>query len=278
MKTRRQSAFTLIELLVVIAIIAILAAILFPVFATAREKARQASCASNMKQIGLAVMQYLQDYDDTYPLSLFNYPAPAPDPNGQDAEWDTAVAPYIKAGDLNHRNGGVYSCPSFPIPNEGDQYHMRDDIFPVDDPVDGAPLAPGHTSTEAIVDDPSEKVMLLEAGSNGEVAPGNIDWGYPYFTVNEWWWAGSGLTAPNYIPNPDKSLVDGDCDYPLGVPAADHMWAGCGQLPRYRHDGTSNFLWLDGHVKAVVRGRLNWYSAIYLPNISEGGLPGVAVD
>src|SRR6266511_3375494 len=63
----RQRGFTLIELLVVIAIIAILAAILFPVFAQAREKARQASCLSNCKQIGLASNMYLQDYDETFP-------------------------------------------------------------------------------------------------------------------------------------------------------------------------------------------------------------------
>jgi prepilin-type N-terminal cleavage/methylation domain-containing protein len=66
---RRRSAFTLIELLVVIAIIAILAAILFPVFAQAREKARQAACLSNLKQIGTGVMMYVQDYDETFPQS-----------------------------------------------------------------------------------------------------------------------------------------------------------------------------------------------------------------
>ncbi len=65
----RKRGFTLIELLVVIAIIAILAAILFPVFAKAREKARQATCTSNEKQIGLAVMQYVQDYDEIYPIA-----------------------------------------------------------------------------------------------------------------------------------------------------------------------------------------------------------------
>ena len=71
MVSRQRNAFTLIELLVVIAIIAILAAILFPVFAQAREKARSASCLSNLKQQGLATSMYVQDYDETFPIALY---------------------------------------------------------------------------------------------------------------------------------------------------------------------------------------------------------------
>jgi prepilin-type N-terminal cleavage/methylation domain-containing protein len=93
----KKTGFTLIELLVVIAIIAILAAILFPVFAQAREKARQISCVSNMKQVGLAILQYVQDNDEHYPMGI-----------DQNWDWQTTwpfvTQPYIKSTD-------VYRCP-----------------------------------------------------------------------------------------------------------------------------------------------------------------------
>src|SRR5215212_499304 len=99
----QRRGFTLIELLVVIAIIAILAAILFPVFAQAREKARSSTCLSNQKQIALALSMYGQDYDETFPFAI------ALDPNTSlDIEWEDLVQPYIKGGNV----GGIMSCPS----------------------------------------------------------------------------------------------------------------------------------------------------------------------
>ncbi|RYX82090.1 DUF1559 domain-containing protein [bacterium] len=101
---RRKSAFTLIELLVVIAIIAILAAILFPVFARARENARRASCQSNLKQIGLGVAQYTQDYDEKFPLLRNNGVADTTGGDGYGGTW-IAIQPYMKS----HQ---IYQCPS----------------------------------------------------------------------------------------------------------------------------------------------------------------------
>ncbi len=110
-----QSAFTLIELLVVIAIIAILAAILFPVFAQAREAARKTACLSNSKQLGLAVMQYVQDYDEMYPCNSWN-PVPIGTTDNDShvnmasmAQWMWRVMPYQK-------NRQILVCPSDPNP------------------------------------------------------------------------------------------------------------------------------------------------------------------
>jgi prepilin-type N-terminal cleavage/methylation domain-containing protein len=129
MNRGRRSAFTLIELLVVIAIIAILAAILFPVFAQAREKARQTSCISNCKQLGTCTVMYSQDYDELYPIGAaqgndmtwlwnFNLPIPfnwrpsaqAPDRRWHAAQshWGNSLQPYMK-------NFKVYACPSGPV-------------------------------------------------------------------------------------------------------------------------------------------------------------------
>jgi prepilin-type N-terminal cleavage/methylation domain-containing protein/prepilin-type processing-associated H-X9-DG protein len=121
---KRNAAFTLIELLVVIAIIAILAAILFPVFAQAREKARQTSCLSNSKQLGTAMMMYAQDYDETMCRGFTSFN------NGTEniaRDWSVDIYPYIRTGlppvnaaiiagvrrmDLYTASSPFYQCPS----------------------------------------------------------------------------------------------------------------------------------------------------------------------
>ncbi len=114
----RKKGFTLIELLVVIAIIAILAAILFPVFSRARENARKATCMSNMKQIGLALMMYAQDWDehliDEWTCGCFTGGGPCYDPDDTSPSkgrcrwgWDRKIQPYI-------RNQRIFICPSDP--------------------------------------------------------------------------------------------------------------------------------------------------------------------
>jgi len=118
MNIKNKNAFTLIELLVVIAIIAILASILFPVFARARESARRASCSSNLKQIALAVMQYTQDFDEKFPQVVVEATVSkvtANNPYG----WADALQPYTKSVQL-------FQCPS---ETEG----------PTDDPTSTAP-------------------------------------------------------------------------------------------------------------------------------------------
>ena len=108
--TDRQLAFTLIELLVVISIIGILASILFPVFARARENARRTNCASNLKQLALGVMQYTQDYDETYPLLVRNSNSTGAFKSGYNPSanffyWPDRLLPYVKSIQ-------VFYCPN----------------------------------------------------------------------------------------------------------------------------------------------------------------------
>jgi len=165
---KRRSGFTLIELLVVIAIIAILAAILFPVFAQARESARMSSCLSNIKQIGLAWNMYAQDYDETYPLSRsLGYPSSDDcayaDPNGSSGlplpriNWRAEVQPYIK-------NKQIYACPSNPnndVPSEG-----MDPAFKISYGDNGAMMWGWNPLKLARVNRPAEYVMILESTWN----------------------------------------------------------------------------------------------------------------
>jgi prepilin-type N-terminal cleavage/methylation domain-containing protein/prepilin-type processing-associated H-X9-DG protein len=110
MRTRSRRGFTLIELLVVIAIIAILAAILFPVFAQAREKGRQAKCLSNVRQLGNGLLLYLQDYDDTYLPGW--YSDPAGEARGDYPHWQIKLSRYIGESRSWDQMSSIRTCPS----------------------------------------------------------------------------------------------------------------------------------------------------------------------
>lgn len=157
----RQRGFTLIELLVVIAIIAILAAILFPVFAQARAKARQAACMANLKQLGLSFQMYAQDQDEMLPVWGHGNTSDAT--NGPDEgfySWDTVLEPYLK-------NEQILKCPNNPYGRDYRGYAMTrytGDTYGVNLPmhVDLPPL-------------PSETVLLTDKGkqaigANGDAA------------------------------------------------------------------------------------------------------------
>src|SRR5438045_3135 len=165
-RAKRQEGFTLIELLVVIAIIAILAAILFPVFAQARESARMSTCLSNFKQIGTGVMMYVQDWDDTYPNNrLHTFPGGA-EGVSKLVTWKTATHPYVK-------NLSVYKCPSNKHNNQPDETKGDDQfglpVFPISYAYNGSALWSAATTTTTIplgsIPEPARYIMLIESNA-----------------------------------------------------------------------------------------------------------------
>jgi len=192
----RQAAFTLIELLVVIAIIAILAAILFPAFARARENARRSSCQSNLKQIGLGILQYTQDYDESYPPAEVSPGAGLTEPT-----WDTVIQPYLKSSQL-------LVCPS-------DSVSQR-----VNHPVHGANATRSYTPTTQVF--------------------GN------YVSANQ---PPLRLAA---IPASSLTVALAERDQPnLSAWGFYSRMDNLGSELAFRHLETSNFLFCDGHVKAL---------------------------
>ena len=199
-----RRGFTLIELLVVIAIIAILAAILFPVFAKAREKARQTSCASNLKQLGLSFIQYAQDYDEIFPSGGstwlggthgVNPPTSDPDLNwhstyGYQLSWVTEVFPYVK-------NSQVYKCPSesgsvcmnchYGVPQNGynSATNTRVSIFgrpkmaALTRPAETLMISEKHSGNPAYILDDNYYVLDARHNGGGNMAffDGHVKWG-----------------------------------------------------------------------------------------------------
>jgi prepilin-type N-terminal cleavage/methylation domain-containing protein/prepilin-type processing-associated H-X9-DG protein len=214
----RFCAFTLIELLVVLAIVAILSAILFPVFAQAREKARATACLSNMKQLGTAVMMYVQDNDE----ALFFYASTTPgqsrtgaaiQPSQKNAErWWNVLTPYLK-------NTGVFVCPSDPAPS------------PSADPSGNLTIIRSYIacrSAEAVslaqLSDPVETIVIMDKWDHSS--------------------NGAAITDSWIEPH------NGDLDYD-NTPGADptRMFKAGN-----RHQGRVNCVLFDGHAKAYDPG------------------------
>ena len=224
---RHRAGFTLIELLVVIAIIAILAAILFPVFARARDKARQASCSSNLKQIGIGILMYAQDYDERFPLFYTPWDG---NTSARGIGFYDPVGPYVM-------NEQLYLCPSddyattstrSELPT-GEGYWrrtlrasygaMRSHSGSLYHRVANTPWADRQVSSDwtnrlADLRRPAETILLVETN---------------FFNLDRGEMAGFDHDTGAALPKDEGGTV--------------------GRM-EYRHNGTMNVLWADGHVKA----------------------------
>jgi len=257
----RKNAFTLIELLVVIAIIALLAAILFPVFAAAREKARSASCASNLKQLALGYTQYIQDNDETLPNIAEDGCAINPSSCSQtNATWMDEIFPYVKSTQ-------IFTCPDDNFNGLYVQNHSRSstntgsylaNFFGYNDGT--APFSANNqyaslcNVTLSKVVNPVQTVLFGDGVTsantqNPGVATLNSKYSGAWGGSQTIWNTGYGLT---YLPS--MTLASGSGNQGIGSPTfGGALQAGSGTTP-YQvgwHQGFANIAFCDGHVKAM---------------------------
>jgi prepilin-type N-terminal cleavage/methylation domain-containing protein/prepilin-type processing-associated H-X9-DG protein len=244
--------FTLIELLVVIAIIAILAAILFPVFARARENARRSSCQSNLKQIGLAMVQYGQDYDETLVPAFIGDIRGATDigygGNPGDLRWSDIIYPYTKSEQ-------VYNCPSMPPQSkfklgswgEYGGYAINAVHFraygglPEKPPI--SQLVPGdfYNHKLAAVEAASTTVWVMDNAAGAKSSAGNM------WLPDNHTYLGYGLVltdgvTPKVLTNTNPPVIASNSATDI---------TSYNSYVAARHLETINLLFVDGHVKAM---------------------------
>lgn len=216
-KIGKSFGFTLIELLVVIAIIAILAAILFPVFAKVREKARQTSCVSNLKQIGLALAQYTQDNEETLPYARIDGLTNGPIP------WHAAIYPYVKSTQ-------VFKCPDNPATSN---------ITNTPNAATGAPGIP--VSYVAVGGD---TVGGSQSFYGGPVA-------MPYFIAGSGCCSAPAAAIAQFVA-PATTILVGETRSTYAAPRQDpEFWTNPTDMRMQGHSGQTNFLFADGHVKSM---------------------------
>ncbi len=223
-----RRGFTLIELLVVIAIIAILAAILMPVFAQAREKARSASCQSNLKQIGLAIRMYIQDYDENLPSSTDE---PRPDgTTGRNSLFGTGWSGWISNVLTPYeKNAQVYQCPSVSntwgfsqnrVPDRGNSYCYNYRSLGGAWGAEAWAGAPAHVVKDSSIREPAQLAMMWDSAND---------------------WADCGYTSG------------------CGIWVRDLAWFRTKQFTLTSwHQDKNNFLFVDGHVKQLGWPQVKW--------------------
>ena len=254
--TTRCAGFTLIELLVVIAIIAILAAILFPVFARARENARRSSCQSNLKQIGLGLLQYTQDYDERFMTGRFPWnPTASAGTNG----WAGAIQPYIKSTQ-------VFTCPSDTTtanaPRTPVSYAINNSFLGDDNAGQGASLASFNS--------PSLTVMLCEVSGLATDLTNPLESESPAATCSTDFFTAGGAGRPSPGGGGGYNVY-----YATG-PVSGQTLGVSPQAPTGRHLETSNYLAADGHVKALRGTAMSGGKAAASPTSPEQVVGGVA--
>jgi prepilin-type N-terminal cleavage/methylation domain-containing protein/prepilin-type processing-associated H-X9-DG protein len=248
---RAGSAFTLIELLVVITIISILASILFPVFGQAREKARQATCLSNCRQIGQATMMYVQDYDESFPFAWGR------------SVWNADLEPYMKVGltvqNWNTGGGALMHCPT---DTQGlNISYTTNALIAGANPDWGVPGFFDAPLTLAAINRPADVIWMGDGNKNwyGAFADTPTDWIRPELDLNPPADQTSQEAMDYYSAWLKRDYTDGTPGvFPWDCP--DGPWACKG--PAYRHHrfglntGYANFVFTDGHAKTYGFGQL----------------------
>jgi prepilin-type N-terminal cleavage/methylation domain-containing protein/prepilin-type processing-associated H-X9-DG protein len=233
---KRRTGFTLIELLVVVAIVAILAALLFPVFGRAREAARQAQCSSNLKQLGIALREYTDDWDGALPnwrhrperFSIYQ-------PNTQEV-WKWMLLPYVKSRE-------VFLCPSNPVgwDDPADYWRIPLPGYPIKNPELRFPVSYGINLTVFLVflteqafpgvpEDPSQNWTISDyRDPTGVIAIGEVKVPTQFEAIYE----GIFTDAPHYPPQVkvDPPLENGQA---------------------FQHGKRTNYVFLDGHTQALT--------------------------
>jgi prepilin-type N-terminal cleavage/methylation domain-containing protein/prepilin-type processing-associated H-X9-DG protein len=268
-----KKAFTLIELLVVIAIIAILAAILFPVFAQAKEAAKKTQDLSNSKQQSLGVVMYASDFDDMFPRQVYKRPNAAVNGWNTPQTWRESVHPYIKSGQRTYSDatrsvqlaeGGLWDTPAKPGVRGAYQSNRilmpgycywnapagRWDCDSSDDGVRNTnPVMPSISTTA--IDAPAQVTTAWTVGINPDWSASGD------FGEAAWWWFGGAQWPPVFTGPTSGQKWDADSNvFP--------NWS----MPRYRYAGGLNNSFADGHAKFVKKGAFNWCSMVYVKGIT----------